>query len=90
MKRNHFTAYLAGPIFTYGDLLRNTEWAAKLREAFPGMDLFLIICAVKCSCVAVYAHSAQYPVLRNLCSVFQSQMESNCIIACRQLLIRAK
>ena len=40
MKRNHFTAYLAGPIFTYGDLLRNTEWAAKLREAFPGMDLY--------------------------------------------------
>ena len=35
-----FTAYLAGPIFTYGDLLRNTEWAAKLREAFPGMDLY--------------------------------------------------
>lgn len=35
-----FSAYLAGPIFTYGDLLRNTEWAAKLREAFPGMDLY--------------------------------------------------
>ena len=33
-------AYLAGPIFTYGDLLRNTEWAAKLREAFPDMDLY--------------------------------------------------
>lgn len=40
MKRNQFTAYLAGGIFTYGDLLRNTEWAAKLREAFPGMDLY--------------------------------------------------
>lgn len=37
---NIFNAYLAGPIFTYGDLLRNTEWAAKLREAFPGMDLY--------------------------------------------------
>ncbi len=32
--------YLAGPIFTYGDLLRNTEWAAKVREAFPGVDLY--------------------------------------------------
>ena len=35
-----FTAYLAGPIFTYGDLLRNTEWAAKLRAVFPGIDLY--------------------------------------------------
>lgn len=35
-----FTAYLAGPIFFYGDLLRNTEWAAKLREAFPNIDLY--------------------------------------------------
>lgn len=35
-----FNAYLAGPIFTYGDLLRNTEWAAKLREAFPEIDLY--------------------------------------------------
>lgn len=33
-------AYLAGPIFTYGDLLRNTEWTEKLREAFPTMDLY--------------------------------------------------
>lgn len=33
-------AYLAGGIFTYGDLLRNTEWAAKLRTAFPSMDLY--------------------------------------------------
>lgn len=32
--------YLAGPIFTYGDLLRNTEWATKIREAFPGVDLY--------------------------------------------------
>lgn len=32
--------YLAGPIFTYGDLLRNTEWAQKIREAFPGVDLY--------------------------------------------------
>lgn len=35
-----FNAYLAGPIFTYGDLLRNTEWAAKLRAAFPSMNLY--------------------------------------------------
>ena len=35
-----FNAYLAGPIFTYGDLLRNTEWATKLRESFPEMDLY--------------------------------------------------
>ena len=33
-------AYLAGGIFCYGDLLRNTEWAAKLRNAFPDMDLY--------------------------------------------------
>lgn len=33
-------AYLAGPIFTYGDLLRNTEWAAKIRKAFPTIDLY--------------------------------------------------
>lgn len=32
--------YLAGPIFTYGDLLRNTEWAEKLRKAFPFLDLY--------------------------------------------------
>ena len=32
--------YLAGPIFTYGDLLRNTEWAKKIREAFPDVDLY--------------------------------------------------
>ena len=35
-----FTAYLAGGIFTYGDLLRNTEWAAKLRAAFPAIELY--------------------------------------------------
>ena len=33
-------AYLAGGIFCYGDLLRNTEWAAKIREEFPGIDLY--------------------------------------------------
>ena len=33
-------AYLAGGIFCYGDLLRNTEWAARLRKAFPKMDLY--------------------------------------------------
>lgn len=33
-------AYLAGGIFTYGDELRNREWAAKLREAFPEMELY--------------------------------------------------
>ena len=32
--------YMAGPIFCYGDLLRNTEWAAKIREALPGVDLY--------------------------------------------------
>ena len=32
--------YLAGGIFCYGDLLRNTEWARKVREAFPGVDLY--------------------------------------------------
>ena len=31
-------AYLAGGIFCYGDFLRNTEWAKKIREAFPGID----------------------------------------------------
>lgn len=33
-------AYLAGGIFCYGDFLRNKEWAAKLRAAFPEMDLY--------------------------------------------------
>lgn len=33
-------AYLAGGIFCYGDLLRNTEWAAKLRAAFSKLDLY--------------------------------------------------
>lgn len=32
--------YLAGPIFTYGDLLRNTEWAQKIRNAIPNIDLY--------------------------------------------------
>ena len=32
--------YLAGPIFTYGDLLRNTEWAKKIRNAIPNIDLY--------------------------------------------------
>lgn len=32
--------YLAGPIFTYGDFLRNTEWAQKIREAIPNVDLY--------------------------------------------------
>lgn len=27
--------YLAGPIFFYGDYLRNIEWANKIREVFP-------------------------------------------------------
>ena len=33
-------AYLAGGIFCYGDYLRNTEWASKLREAFPTINLY--------------------------------------------------
>lgn len=32
--------YLAGSIFYYGDVLRNKEWAAKLRAAFPDMYLY--------------------------------------------------
>ena len=32
--------YLAGPIFTYGDLLRNTEWAKKIREEINNVDLY--------------------------------------------------
>lgn len=32
--------YLAGPIFFYGDYLRNIEWANKIREAFPDVDLY--------------------------------------------------
>ena len=32
--------YLAGPIFTYGDLLRNTEWAKKIREEIKDVDLY--------------------------------------------------
>ena len=33
-------AYLAGSIFYYGDELRNKEWAAKIRAAFPDIDLY--------------------------------------------------
>lgn len=33
-------AYLAGPIFFYGDYLRNKEWAEKIRQAIPGIDLY--------------------------------------------------
>lgn len=40
LNKKHFKMYLAGPIFTYGDLLRNTEWANKIREAFPNIDLY--------------------------------------------------
>ena len=32
--------YLAGSIFYYGDVLRNTEWAKKIREAVPNVDLY--------------------------------------------------
>ena len=32
--------YLAGSIFYYGDVLRNTEWAKKIREALPSVDLY--------------------------------------------------
>ena len=32
--------YLAGSIFTYADQLRNTEWAKKIREAIPDVDLY--------------------------------------------------
>ena len=33
-------AYLAGSIFYYGDVLRNTEWAMRIREAIPDIDLY--------------------------------------------------
>ena len=32
--------YLAGPIFFYGDYLRNIEWATKIREKFPNVYLY--------------------------------------------------
>ena len=32
--------YLAGSIFYYGDELRNKEWAAKIRAAIPGVNLY--------------------------------------------------
>ena len=32
--------YLAGSIFYYGDELRNREWAKKIREAIPEVDLY--------------------------------------------------
>ena len=32
--------YLAGGIFCYGDYLRNTEWAKKIRDAIPNVDLY--------------------------------------------------
>ena len=34
------TIYLAGSIFYYGDYLRNMEWAEKIRQAIPGVDLY--------------------------------------------------
>ena len=33
-------AYLAGSIFYHGDELRNREWAARIREAIPDIDLY--------------------------------------------------
>lgn len=33
-------AYLAGGIFFYGDYLRNSEWAYRIREEIPGIDLY--------------------------------------------------
>ena len=33
-------AYLAGSIFYYGDELRNKEWAQRIRNAFPQIDLY--------------------------------------------------
>ena len=32
--------YLAGPIFFYGDYLRNIEWANKIRQTFPNVNLY--------------------------------------------------
>ena len=32
--------YLAGSIFYYGDVLRNTEWAEKIHRAIPTVDLY--------------------------------------------------
>ena len=32
--------YLAGSIFYHGDVLRNTEWAAKIRAAIANVDLY--------------------------------------------------
>lgn len=32
--------YLAGPIFFYGDYLRNMEWANKIRQEFPDAYLY--------------------------------------------------
>lgn len=32
--------YLAGSIFYYGDVLRNTEWAKKIRATFPNASLY--------------------------------------------------
>ena len=32
--------YLAGSIFYHGDVLRNTEWAKKIRETIPAVDLY--------------------------------------------------
>lgn len=32
--------YLAGGIFFEGDLYRNTVWAKKIRDAFPGINLY--------------------------------------------------
>lgn len=39
-QEQYVNAYLAGSIFFYGDFLRNTEWAAKLRTHYPQMILY--------------------------------------------------
>ena len=36
----HMNIYLAGSIFYYGDVLRNTEWAKKIRDAIPNVNLY--------------------------------------------------
>ena len=40
MTNKKIKMYLAGSIFFYGDYLRNTEWAKKIRDAFPNADLY--------------------------------------------------
>ena len=52
--------YLAGSIFYEGDLYRNTAWAKKIRDAFPGITEIMIMVAVSEEAILNYFGSYVY------------------------------